>query len=1316
MKKIFTLFLRSQYCGLVIFCFLLILPLSAGSSGYVVNSTADTDDGSCDAYVEGVTDCTLREAVTLSNANAGTDTIAFLIDSSFADDGDGQWTISLASNLSLTDTVMISGASVWDVDDDRPGINVVRSGTTGNAFVFDTGSDGSSLLGLEVSGGEAVLNLKADALTIGTDCDGVTDDNERNVIYGASSKDIYLTTGAVDFLIRGNYLGVASDGLTPANTTNWAIAIKDTAGPGIIGYEEGTSGTCSATLQRNIIGAGGDSFGFGIESGQTVHDIVVTGNFIGIGKDGITSIGDSIYTGVQTSNSSTRIQIGTDGDGIDDALEENRIGNFDKGVFATNTSTNVRISGNIIGIDTNGDEATVNSGIIVRNVGTIVGWCDTSVNATMCNDGGSQSTQANTVGYSTSRHLRFDNGADDAYIYGNYFGTDATGVVDYGSPGDGIEMRQTNKNGPFLIGGNDANRQNIIKFNNVGITINGQSKGASFLPLADYQIVGNTISENDTYGIHVLTTELHGSSAGPTDGTITDNTIATNGSDGILVEGSSPEIDNNTVTSNSGYGLHVISALRPSLESYTNPFGTLSPQEVAEDAVAEPTITNNTISTNTLGGIYILDALPSNASTLADDNTVTSNLTFNIQQDFYTAVELLMNGAGLSEGSLSVVFRPSNQLTCTNTCTGSSVASADTSYIWGPSGIDYDDATTWFTLTDYRVDTNDVRQDYNPYALEILGSYRNGTSTPQPTIDGDISDDTSTALLSASLSSGTGIARYQIPEAVVIPRTSSIDLDQPTTVTVTPGTVIPHLPVGISGEGVRWYFSPEGNDAETFHIVTSGTEEHPWIIVGEGKTLSPNGWMFIEELGLQPLRRYCDRSVIAVGKEGLASEPVPLPCGTTRAKNDTLALPTADQSFLFASGEAVLTKSITPSPLSHSTTTSLIALGASAFLLSGLREQKNRSRHPTTSLKTRTTFRVFCVTGVILAGSLWGMSFVILSCPESACATTPPTIITDQTPLHAGDRVELRYTVVNLGGQTDSMAVFSLPKKEGLTIKEKDIRVNKHQSRITEEEEALSIALGDIASGSEFTIIVQATIESTSSFTFLARLNSDSSPKAEVTPIGFPVVDLEGNVKPIQTISGSFQPAPYTALRGANISTVYMVNASLQLRPFINEATFFTWFNFGEVRVVPDSDILSLPTAPAMTVRPGTVPVKLTTEPFVYAVEPNQILRYITSENEARRLYGDDWAKKIIHLSLDEYQQYHHGEALPKGDYPDGMLITDGRMTCYMEWRHCRPITGDGFRNNGLHATFVTSISEGGLDELPRARVLNEQEDRASSY
>lgn len=80
---------------------------------FVVNVTADNDDGECSTYVSGITDCTLREAISAANANGGSDTITFKIGKSIGGcTAANQCTLTLGSVLpKVTGDLTIDGSA-----------------------------------------------------------------------------------------------------------------------------------------------------------------------------------------------------------------------------------------------------------------------------------------------------------------------------------------------------------------------------------------------------------------------------------------------------------------------------------------------------------------------------------------------------------------------------------------------------------------------------------------------------------------------------------------------------------------------------------------------------------------------------------------------------------------------------------------------------------------------------------------------------------------------------------------------------------------------------------------------------------------------------------------------------------------------------------------------------------------------------------------------------------------------------------------------------------------------------------------------------
>ena len=66
---------------------------------------------------------------------------------------------------------------------------------------------------------------------------------------------------------------------------------------------------------------------------------------------------------------------------------------------------------------------------------------------------------------------------------------------------------------------------------------------------------------------------------------------------------------------------------------------------------------------------------------------------------------------------------------------------------------------------------------------------------------------------------------------------------------------------------------------------------------------------------------------------------------------------------------------------------------------------------------------------------------------------------------------------------------------------------------------------------------------------------------------------------------------------------------------FPNEATYKSWYSdFSGVVTISADELASYPLAANVVVRPGTKLVKITTDPKVYAVEANGVLRWVQTE------------------------------------------------------------------------------------------------------
>ncbi len=275
-------------------------PMTAGALVLMVNTTDDTDDGTCDAI-----HCSLREAIQAANANPGPDTVAFNIPPS--DPGynpDGWWTIRPTSELpDLTDdgTTIDGTTQTANRGDTNPlgpeieldgqlasedgyGIDIRSSNNLVRGLVINRfAQDGVRIAFREVSGNRVVGNY------IGTDARGQTSLGNRtgvsldsgphdNLIGGEAPDDRNLISGNRDWGITiyradsnqviGNYIGTDAAG-TGALGDGWSgVSIQGGSRGNVIGpanriaYNSSgiwvsQSGTTGNTITRNAITSNG---------------------------------------------------------------------------------------------------------------------------------------------------------------------------------------------------------------------------------------------------------------------------------------------------------------------------------------------------------------------------------------------------------------------------------------------------------------------------------------------------------------------------------------------------------------------------------------------------------------------------------------------------------------------------------------------------------------------------------------------------------------------------------------------------------------------------------------------------------------------------------------------------------------------------------------------------------------------------------------------------------------------------------------------------------------------------------------------------
>lgn len=125
-------------------------------------------------------------------------------------------------------------------------------------------------------------------------------------------------------------------------------------------------------------------------------------------------------------------------------------------------------------------------------------------------------------------------------------------------------------------------------------------------------------------------------------------------------------------------------------------------------------------------------------------------------------------------------------------------------------------------------------------------------------------------------------------------------------------------------------------------------------------------------------------------------------------------------------------------------------------------------------------------------------------------------------------------------------------------------------------------------------------------------------------------------------------------------STVYYFAPNGKRFVFPNDKTYFTWYtNFDGVKRISDSALASIPLGGNVTYRPGFKMVKITTDPKVYAVDQNGVLRWVKTEQIAESLYGLAWKSKIDDVADAFFVNYRVGNPIEfSAEFKPGDVMT----------------------------------------------------------
>jgi parallel beta-helix repeat protein len=490
-------------------------PVMAGNqiqSTFTVNNNGDAEDlnpgdGVCTTISPGNI-CTLRAAIQEVNAKF-TDaphTIAF----------SSNYTISVSSNLPTLTRNFTTLNAVGHTVTIQP---VLGSPTTRG---LEISASNVSIQGLTVSGfGKNILISGGSDSLIGVSSSAA----ERNIIINATQNAIEVTGSGQWNRISGNYIGLDPAGNPHANAgCGVLVSAKNT----IIG----TSGNgINDNMEGNVISGNGD---YGIDIADNGDGAIIGGNIIGLKGDGLTALPNGL--GGILVFQADGVTIGADGDGTSDDLQANVIsGNLNFGIYLSESHGD-KISGNIIGLSSDGASARGN-----ENYGIWVGNTAYDITIGVDESNPTYSTaERNVIAASPSGGI-FLQGYQTT-IAGNYIGTDKTGSSSRPNVLAGISI-SGNKNtiGTDGDGLADAYEGNLISGNTQqGITIAGPTAENNVIAgnIIGLNAAGSTALGNGYNGI-TIQNSAPGTRIGTDGNGVSDtyerNVISSNGYHGISI-------------------------------------------------------------------------------------------------------------------------------------------------------------------------------------------------------------------------------------------------------------------------------------------------------------------------------------------------------------------------------------------------------------------------------------------------------------------------------------------------------------------------------------------------------------------------------------------------------------------------------------------------------------------------------------------------------------------------------------------------------------------------------------------------------------
>ncbi len=423
--------------------------------------------------------------------------------------------------------LIFNGATGNLIGGNVPGAGNLVSGNDSSGIQLGNGTPGGAasnniiqcnLVGTDINGTSALANGNTGIVLY----EAPNNTIDGNLVSGNTGDGIYITASADNNVLTANRVGTNLAGTGPVPNSGAGIYVT-----GVAGTRIGTDGDGTEDDAEGNLVSGNTDDGIVLD-GAGVTGTTIAGNRIGTNLAGTGAVANGA-SGIRFWNGAGDARIGTNGDGVSDALEENIIsGNAGSGIYVVG-GQNVSVAGNHIGVDALGTSALGNTGDGILLQGASNNHIGTNA------DGTADAAERNVISANLATGgVVITSGGTGNAIAGNYIGTDANGTADLGNAGYGISLSGGAHDN--TIGGTTAAARNVISANGIdGVQIIGD-------PAVQNTIQGNFIGldasgtvalGNDGYGVHLQDASAAIGGDQPGQG----NVISGNTGDGVFVSG-----------------------------------------------------------------------------------------------------------------------------------------------------------------------------------------------------------------------------------------------------------------------------------------------------------------------------------------------------------------------------------------------------------------------------------------------------------------------------------------------------------------------------------------------------------------------------------------------------------------------------------------------------------------------------------------------------------------------------------------------------------------------------------------------------------